>query len=33
VNVGDFVVGFCVWRLIIAVIRTGGDFGVGALRI
>ncbi len=32
-NVGDFVVGFCVGKLIIAVIRTGGDFGVGTLRI
>jgi len=33
VNVGDFVAGFCVGKLIIAVICTGGDFGVGTLRI
>jgi hypothetical protein len=33
VNVGDFVAGFCVGKLIVVVIRTGGDFGVGTLRI
>ncbi len=32
-NVGDFVAGFCVGKLIVVVIRTGGDFGVGTLRI
>ncbi len=32
-NIRDFVVGFCVGKLIVAVIRTGGDFGVGTLGI
>ncbi len=32
-NVGSFVVGFCAGRLIVAVTRTDGNFGVGTLRI
>ncbi len=32
-NVGSFVMGFCVGKLIVAEIRTDGDFGVGTLRI
>ena len=32
-NVGSFVVGFDVGKMIVDVIRTDGDFGVGTLRI
>ena len=32
-NVDNFVVGFDVERMIVNVIHTDGDFGVGALRI
>ncbi len=33
VNVDNFVVGFDVERMIVDVIHTDGDFGVGTLRI
>jgi hypothetical protein len=33
VTVGDFVAGSCVGRLIVVVVRTGGNFGVGTPRI
>ena len=33
VSVGSFVVGFDVWKMIVDVIHTDGDFGVGTLRI
>jgi hypothetical protein len=33
VNVGDFIAGSCVGKLIVAVVRTDGNFGVGTLRI
>jgi hypothetical protein len=33
VNVGSFVAGSCVGRLIVVVVRTNGNFGVGTLRI
>ncbi len=32
-NVGDFIAGSCVGRLIVAVVRTDGNFGAGTLRI
>ncbi len=33
VNVGSFVVGFDVEKMIVNVVHTDGDFGVGTLRI
>ena len=33
VNVGNFVVGFDVGKMIVDVTHTDGDFGVGTLRI